>query len=236
MDVSTAVHCTEQSTEHRPTRRTLVADRQLDGNWVAVLDCPRRWATPSGRRTVYCTYCRTAHYWYACVPNGTKGVVMPKQPTKAQLTELLATARADLAEAKSNTKSAHKATKGKRTKRIPLENRMVAPFTCGISVERRNESFNDHTNAKGKKCKAWGVDHIFLRFLGEDDEPHPIGSRLDPEDTQGWELRGEINTYAKANRVGNSRVRFDEVIGAWKGRADMFPPELLKICDYKIRK
>lgn len=160
-------------------------------------------------------------------------------PTKRELEALLATARTELAEAKSNTKIARKESKGRKrgkAKRIPLENREVAPLTCGISIERRNESFNDHTNAKGKKCKAWGVDHIFLRFLGEDDEPHPIGSRLDPEDTVGWEIRGDINTYAKANRVGNSKVRFDETIGAWKGRADMFPPELLAVCDHKIRK
>jgi hypothetical protein len=132
-------------------------------------------------------------------------------------------------------KAATKAAKPAKTKRIPLEDRPTAPMTTGISMERRSESFNDHTNAKGKACKAWGTDHALLKFHGADDAAHPIGCKLDTEDTVGLDLVKTIKAYAKANRVGNSKVRFDPVLGAWKGRADMFPPELRKTAGYEIK-
>ena len=135
--------------------------------------------------------------------------------------------QAALKSAKAEAKAAK--TKGKR-KRVPLADRPVAAMTTGVSMERRPESFE---SVNGKS--AWGVDHAFLRFHGDDDKPHAVGSRLDPEDTVGLEMVEEIKDYAKANRVGNSKVRFDPTLGAWKGRADMFPPRLRKIAGYEVK-
>jgi hypothetical protein len=131
----------------------------------------------------------------------------------------------ELSEARAAEKSAKRASKPKRT---PLADRPVAPMTTGVSMERRVESFG------GKS--PWGVDHAFLRFHGDDNVAHPIGSKLDTNDTAGLELVQEIKDYAKANRVGNSKVRFDPSLGAWKGRADMFPPRLRTIAGYEIKK
>jgi hypothetical protein len=121
-------------------------------------------------------------------------------------------------------KAEAKAAKSAKNKRIPLADRPTAPFTTGVSMERREES------------EKWGVDHAFLRFHGVDDKPHAIGSKLDLGDEEGLALVKEIKEYAAANRVGNSKVRFDPSIGAWKGRADMFPPRLLTIAGYTISK
>ena len=112
----------------------------------------------------------------------------------------------------------------KTTKRVPLSDRPIAPLTTGVSMERRPES------------EAWGVDYAILRFHGADDQPHAIGSRLNPEDEAGLALVKEIKEYAKANRVGNSKVTFKPKLGGWTGRADMFPPRLLTIAGYEIKK
>jgi hypothetical protein len=132
-------------------------------------------------------------------------------------------------------KAATKAAKPAKNKRIPLEDRPTAPMTTGISMERRPESFEAHTNDKGKACKAWNTDHALLRFHGDDNKAHPIGSKLNLEDTVGLELVKSIKAYAKANRVGNSKVRFDPILGAWKGRADMFSPEHRKTAGYTLK-
>jgi hypothetical protein len=121
---------------------------------------------------------------------------------------------AELKAAKATVKAAKKSKKPKRP---------MAPHTTGILMERRKDS------------GAWGVDSAFLRFCGADDAPHAIGTRLDPEDTVGHELVTEIKTYAKEHTVGNSRMRFDVKAGAWKGRADMFPPRLREIAGYTIQ-
>jgi hypothetical protein len=127
-------------------------------------------------------------------------------------------------------KAAAKSAKPAKNKRIPLSDRPTAPLTTGVSMERRPESF------EGVGGKApWGVDHALLRFHGENDVCHGIGSKLDTADATGLELVEEIKSYAKANRVGNSKVRFDPSLGAWKGRADMFPPRLRKIAGYEIK-
>ncbi len=136
-------------------------------------------------------------------------------------------AQAALKTARENAKAAKKANSPKRT---PLADRPIAPMTTGVSMERRPESFE---GVGGKS--AWGVDHALLRFHGEDDKPHAIGSRLNPEDEQGLAMVEEIKAYAAANRVGKSKVRFDASLGAWKGRADMFPTRLLKIAGYEVK-
>ncbi len=135
--------------------------------------------------------------------------------------------QAALKAARENAKAAKKA---KSPKRVPLADRPIAPLTTGVSMERRPESFE---SIGGKS--AWGVDHALLRFHGADDKPHGIGSRLSEDDTVGLEMVETIKAYAKANRVGNSKVRFDPSLGAWKGRADMFPPELRKVAGYEVK-
>jgi hypothetical protein len=119
-----------------------------------------------------------------------------------------------LKNAKAAVKSAKKAAKPKR----PLAN-----HTTSVSMERRPES------------AEWRVDSAYLRFHGADDAPHAIGTRLDPEDTVGLELVKEIKAYAAENRVGTSKMRYDVKIGAWKCRADMFPPRLRDIAGYTIQ-
>ena len=125
---------------------------------------------------------------------------------------------AELKAAKAKAKAA------KKPKRTPLADRPIAPLTTGVSMERN------------PKSEDWGTDYAFLRFHGEDDKAHGIGTRLDPKDEAGLALVEEIKAYAKEHRVGNSKVRFDPKIGAWKGRADMFPPRLLTIAGYEIKK
>ncbi len=136
-------------------------------------------------------------------------------------------AQAALKTARENAKAAKKASKPKR---VPLADRPIAPWTTGVSMERRPESF------EGVGGKApWGVDHAFLRFHGENDAAHAVGCRLAEDDEAGLAMVAEIKDYAKANRVGNSKVRFDATLGAWKGRADMFPPRLRKIAGYEVK-
>jgi hypothetical protein len=138
--------------------------------------------------------------------------------------------QAQLKEAKAAAKTA----KGSKSKRIPLADRPTAPLTCGISMERRNESFNDHTNAKGKACKAWGKDYALLKFHGDDNVSHAIGTKLDTADVEGLKLVEEIKAYAKA-QPGNSKVRFKPELGGWSGLATMFPPRLLVIAGYEVK-
>ena len=141
--------------------------------------------------------------------------------------------QAQLKAAKAEAKSAKAAKKPKRTL---LADRPIAPLTTGVSMERRPESFE---SVNGKD--PWGVDHALLRFHsdsgteGVDGPSHAIGSRLDPSDATGLEMVEEIKAYAAANRVGKSKVRFDATLGAWKGRADMFPPRLRTIAGYEIK-
>ncbi len=112
-------------------------------------------------------------------------------------------------------------TEETKTKRATKRSKIpMANHTDSIAMERRPES------------AKWGVDHALLRFC--DAESKPLSGRLDPEDTTGQEYRLRIVEYAKEHRVGNSKLRFDTKLGAWKGRADMFPPEFLDACEYVI--
>ena len=117
---------------------------------------------------------------------------------------------------------AEEATTKRASKRSKLP---LAKHTDSISMSRRPESFG------GKS--PWGVDHAFLTF--HDAEGTKLVGRLDPEDTLGQEYRERINTYAKENRVGNSKIRFDGKLGCWKGLAVMFPPEMRTACEYVIK-
>jgi len=151
-----------------------------------------------------------------------EGIVMP---TKAEQAATIADLTAKLAVQTTTTvKAAKKSSRTRKTtsKRIPLADRPIAPMTAGISMTRRPESAD------------WGTDHALLRFHDSANTAHAIGTRLNPEDTTGLELVEEIKSYASANRVGKSKIRFDAVLGAWKGRADMFPPRLREIAGYKI--
>ena len=125
-----------------------------------------------------------------------------------------------------------KAKKSSGRKRVPLADRPIAPLTTGVSMERRPESFE---GVNGKS--PWGVDHALLRFHsdGEGEPSHAIGSRLAENDEAGLAMVEEIKAYASENRVGKSKVRFDASLGAWKGRADMFPPRLRKIAGYEVK-
>jgi hypothetical protein len=137
-------------------------------------------------------------------------------PTKAELEALVEHFMKDAKTAGAKVKSA-KATR-KRTPRAEIP---VANLTVGISMERRPQS------------AEWSVDHALLRF--HDAEDKPLRGRLSAEDTMGHELRKEIVAYAKAHRVGKAKIRFDVDLGAWKGRADMFPPRLLALAQYEIK-
>ncbi len=131
--------------------------------------------------------------------------------------------QAELKAAKATAKAA-KSKKAK--KRVPASDRPMAPMTTGVSMERRPES------------AEWGVDHALLRFHsgeGDNTPAHAIGTRLNPDDATGFELRDEIMAYAKAHRVGKAKIRFDQNLGAWKGRADMFPPRLRTAAGYEIQ-
>jgi len=140
--------------------------------------------------------------------------------TKTEAVTAVNRAEAEVEAAKERVqtarKSARKAPK-RKTKRVPAEDRPFAPLTKGISM------------ALNPKSATWAEDYAFLRFHGEDNEPHPIGCRLDPNDTVGHELRDEIMAYARAQ---GCKARFKAEIGAWHAPVRAFPPRLRKIAGF----
>ena len=75
----------------------------------------------------------------------------------------------------------------------------------------------------------WASEYSELRFCDANGNGHPLGHALRDDDVLGKELVEEIKTYAQANRVGNSKIRYNRKIGAWVGRTDMFPARLRKL-------
>jgi len=75
----------------------------------------------------------------------------------------------------------------------------------------------------------WASEYSELRFCDANGNGHPLGHALRDDDVLGKELVEEIKAYAQANRVGNSKIRYNRKIGAWVGRTDMFPARLRKL-------
>ena len=86
------------------------------------------------------------------------------------------------------------------------------------------ESF---TLSRDPRSDEFGAEYGILAFCDAEGNGHTAALRED--DTLGKELIEEIKSYAKANAVGRSRIRYNRSINAWTGRMDMFPARLRKL-------
>lgn len=130
-----------------------------------------------------------------------------KKLTKAQLVALIE--RTSTTEPKARASKPARKAKGRKAKAFTPNK------TTGFSIDRDPRS------------DEFGIEYGILRFLDDDDKPHTGALRED--DTLGKELIEEIKSYAKANAVGRSRVRYNRALNAWTGRMDMLPARLRKL-------
>lgn len=128
--------------------------------------------------------------------------------TKAQLLAMV--------EAGSTTaKPARKARKAKAAK---------APKGKRSYTKHLTESF---TLSRDPRSDEFGVEYGVLAFCDAEGNAHTAALRED--DSLGKELIEEIKSYARANAVGRSKIRYNRSINAWTGRMDMFPARLRKL-------
>ena len=130
--------------------------------------------------------------------------------TKAQLLALIAATGASEDVVEPALKPGRKARKGKSSKPKAYAN-LTEAFT--LTRDPRSDEF--------------GVEYGVLAFC--DAKGEALSGALREDDTLGHELIEEIKSYAKANAVGRSRVRYNRKLNAWTGRMDMFPARLRKL-------
>ncbi len=90
------------------------------------------------------------------------------------------------------------------------------------------ESFTLVTDRRaGTEGCEWASDYAELAFCDAEGNAHTGALRED--DVLGKEMIEEIKSYAKANAIGRSRVRYNRKINAWTGPLAMFPARLRKL-------
>ena len=133
--------------------------------------------------------------------------------TKAQLIAIVNAGPASGAQAERKARKAPKAKVAKPE--IKRTQNVTEAFT--IVQDRR---------ASLPECE-WAQGYSELAFCDAEGNPHTGALRED--DALGHELIEEIKSYAKANAVGRSKMRYNRAIGAWVGRTEMFPARLRKL-------
>ncbi len=116
---------------------------------------------------------------------------------------------------------------GSTTARVPAARKSKAR-TATKRTKNLTEAFTIVTDRRaGTEGCEWASDYAELAFCDSDGKAHSGALRED--DVLGKELIAEIKSYAKANAIGRSRVRYNRKINAWTGPLAMFPARLRKL-------
>ena len=137
---------------------------------------------------------------------------------KLSKAQLLALIEASGTTARNAPKGARAASKAKAAKRgTPAKRTAHVTDAFTLVTDRR----------AGTEGCEWAADYAELAFCDAEGNAHTGALRED--DALGQELIAEIKTYAKANAIGRSRVRYNRKINAWTGPLAMFPARLRKL-------